>query len=141
MTGVTQVNILASRTCRLCSTAVFWHSCRVSTVPETRWLTIPDLVEILGIGVSRVRRLIEDRTLLAARVDGVWKVPESFLRNGEPLPELRGTLIVLGDSGFTDEQAMHWLLNPEESLGDAPIDALLSGRKAEVRRVAQALGF
>jgi hypothetical protein len=113
----------------------------VSTVPETRWLTIPDLVQILGIGVSRVRRLIEDRTLLAAKVDGVWKVPESFLRDGEPLSELRGTLIVLGDSGFTDEQAMHWLLNPEESLGDAPIDALRSGRKAEVRRVAQALGF
>lgn len=141
MTGVTQVNIRASRTCRRRAAGVFWHSCLVSTVPETRWLTIPDLVEILGIGVSRVRRLIEDRTLLAAKIDGVWKVPESFLRDGEPLPELRGTLIVLGDSGFTDEQAMRWLLNPEESLGDAPIDALRAGRKAEVRRVAQALGF
>jgi len=120
---------------------VFWQSCGVSTVPETRWLTIPDLVEILGIGVSRVRRLIEDRSLLAAKVDGVWKVPELFLRDGQPLPELRGTLIVLADSGFSDEQAMHWLLNPEESLDAAPIDALRAGRKAEVRRVAQALGF
>ena len=127
--------------CRLCSDSVFWQACTVSTDPETRWLTIPDLVEILGVGVSRVRRLIEDRTLLAAKVDGVWKVPESFLRDGEPLPELRGTLIVLGDSGFDDEQAMHWLLNPEESLGTAPIDALRAGRKAEVRRVAQALGL
>jgi hypothetical protein len=36
---------------------------------------------------------------------------------------------------------MHWLLTPEESLGIAPIDALRAGRKAEVRRVAQALGF
>nr|WP_325520780.1 Rv2175c family DNA-binding protein [Lacisediminihabitans sp.] len=106
-----------------------------------RWLTIPDLVEILGVGVSRVRRLIEDRSLLAAKVDGVWKVPELFLRDGEPLPELRGTLIVLADSGFTDEQAMHWLLSQEDSLGVAPIDALRAGRKAEVRRVAQALGF
>jgi len=120
---------------------VFWQSCRVSTVPETRWLTIPDLVEILGIGVSRVRRLIEDRSLLAAKVDGVWKVPELFLRDGQPLPELRGTLIVLADSGFNDEQAMHWLLSQEESLDAAPIDALRAGRKAEVRRVAQALGF
>jgi len=113
----------------------------VSTDPEVRWLTIPDLVEILGVGVSRVRRLIEDRSLLAAKVDGVWKVPELFLRDGEPLPELRGTLIVLADSGFTDEQAMHWLLSQEDSLGVAPIDALRAGRKAEVRRVAQALGF
>jgi uncharacterized protein len=113
----------------------------VSTVPELHWLTIPDLVELLGIGVSRVRRLIEDRSLLAAKVDGVWKVPELFLRDGEPLPELRGTLIVLADSGFDDEQAMHWLLTEEDSLGVAPIEALRAGRKAEVRRVAQALGF
>ncbi|WP_349898219.1 Rv2175c family DNA-binding protein [Parafrigoribacterium soli] len=106
-----------------------------------RWLTIPDLVELLGVGVSRIRRLIEDHSLLAARIDGVWKVPELFLRDGEPLPELRGTLIVLADSGFNDEQAMHWLLTQEDSLGVTPIDALRAGRKAEVRRVAQALGF
>jgi hypothetical protein len=104
-------------------------------------LTIPDLVEILGVGVSRVRRLIEDRSLLAAKVDGVWKVPELFLRDGEPLPDQRGRLFVLADSGFSDEQAMHWLLSQEDSLGVAPIDALRAGRKAEVRRVAQALGF
>ena len=29
----------------------------------------------------------------------------------------------------------------EESLGISPIEALRAGRKAEVRRVAQALGF
>lgn len=109
--------------------------------PELRWLTIPDLVEILGIGVSKVRRLIEDKSLLAMRVDGIWRVPELFLRDSEVLPELRGTLILLGDSGFTDDEAMHWLLSPEESLGVSPIEALRAGRKAEVRRVAQALGF
>jgi hypothetical protein len=48
---------------------------------------------------------------------------------------------VLGDSGFTDDEAMHWLLTPEDSLGVSPVDALKAGRKAEVRRVAQALGF
>jgi hypothetical protein len=110
-------------------------------VSEVRWLTIPDLVELLGIVVSKVRRLIEDRALLASRVDGVWRVPELFLRDGEPLPELRGTLIVLADSGFSDEEAMHWLLSENELLGATPIDALRAGRKAEVRRVAQALGF
>ena len=113
----------------------------MSETAETRWLTIPDLVEILGITVSRVRRLIEDRSLLATRVDGVLQVPEIFLRDSEPLPELRGTLIVLGDNGFTDDEAMHWLLTAEESLGAAPIDALRAGRKAEVRRVAQALAI
>ncbi|MEO9103676.1 MAG: Rv2175c family DNA-binding protein [Terrimesophilobacter sp.] len=108
---------------------------------EIRWLTVPDLVDLLGIGVSRVRRLIEDRSLLASRVDGVWQVPELFIRDGEPLPELKGTLIVLSDSGYSDDEAMHWLLNTDGSLGTTPIDALRAGRKAEVRRVAQALGF
>jgi hypothetical protein len=55
--------------------------------------------------------------------------------------ELRGTLVVLADAGFSDEEAMNWLLNEEESLGVSPVRALLAGRKAEVRRVAQALGF
>jgi hypothetical protein len=106
-----------------------------------RWLTVPDLVDVLGISVSRVRRLIEDRTLLATRVDGVWQVPELFVRDGEPLAELRGTLIVLKDAGFADDEAMNWLLGEEDSLGTSPIEALRAGRKAEVRRVAQALGF
>jgi hypothetical protein len=111
----------------------------VNTASDIRWLTIPDLVDILGIGVSKVRRLIEDRSLLARRIDGIWQVPELFIRDGEPMPELRGTLILLADSGFGDEEAMDWLLTPEESLGTSPIDALRAGRKAEVRRVAQAL--
>ena len=119
----------------------FWKTERVTTASETAWLSIPDLVDILGIGVSKVRRLIEDHSLLAAKIDGVWKVPEVFLRDGEPLVELRGTVLVLHDAGFTDEEAMRWLLTEEESLGVPPIDALRAGRKAEVRRVAQALGF
>jgi hypothetical protein len=113
----------------------------VTETPEVKWLTIPDLTEILDLKVSQVRRLIEDRSLLASRVDGVWKVPELFVVDGEPMHELKGTLIVLADSGYTDEEAMHWLLSDEESLGTSPVLALLAGRKAEVRRVAQALGF
>jgi hypothetical protein len=105
---------------------------------DREWLTVPDLVDLLGLTVSRVRRLIEDRRLLAVRLDGVLKVPAVFLRDGEPLSELRGTIMVLGDNGFTDEEAMEWLLTEEPSLSAAPVDALLAGRKAEVRRVAQA---
>lgn len=108
-------------------------------VQATEWLTIPDLVDQLGIGVSRVRRLIEDRHLAAKRIDGVIKVPALFLRDGEPLPELRGTLVVLSDAGFDDDEAVDWMIEEEESLGTSPIEALRSGRKAEVRRVAQAL--
>jgi hypothetical protein len=112
----------------------------VTDQPARTWLTIPDLVDILGLGVSRVRRLIEDRQLAATKVDGVLKVPADFINGGEPLTELRGTLMVLGDAGFDDDEAIAWLLEPDDVLGVAPIDALRAGRKAEVRRVAQALG-
>ncbi len=118
-----------------------WQSLDVTESPEVQWLTIPDLTEILGIKVSQVRRLIEDRALLASRIDGVWKVPELFIVNGEPMHELKGTVSVLIDAGFTEDEALNWLLATEESLGVSPVRALLAGRKAEVRRVAQALGF
>ncbi len=113
----------------------------MSDTGDAAWLTIPELVEVLGITRSQVRRLIEDRALLATRVDGVLKVPAAFVVGNEPLGELRGTIVVLGDAGFSDDEAIHWLLTEEDSLGVRPIDALRAGRKAEVRRVAQALGF
>jgi len=113
----------------------------VTAPAERTWLTIPDLVEVLGVPQGRVRRLIEERSLLALRVDGVLKVPADFIRDQEPLSELRGTVIVLHDAGFSDDEAVNWMLADNELLGVAPIDALRAGRKAEVRRVAQALGF
>jgi hypothetical protein len=109
-------------------------------VPERTWLTVPDVVQILDVSVGRVHRLIEDRHLLATRRDGVLRIPADFIVGTEPLTELRGTVFVLADAGFTDDEAMDWLLQPEDALGVAPIDALRAGRKAEVRRIAQALG-
>lgn len=94
----------------------------------------------MGLRVSQVRRLIEDKQLAAKRIDGVLKVPADFISGTEPLSELRGTLLVLGDAGFSDDEAVDWLVDVDDSLGAAPIDALRSGRKTEVRRVAQALG-
>lgn len=108
---------------------------------EREWLTVPELVDVLGLSPGKVHRLFEERILLAVRRDGVLKVPADFIQDGEPLRELRGTLVVLHDAGFDDDEAMQWLLNEDESIGVAPIDALRAGRKAEVRRVAQALGF
>ena len=105
------------------------------------WLTIPELVERLGVSPGKIHRLIEERHLLAVRRDGVLAVPAAFLLDDEPLRELRGTFVLLADSGFSDEEAMRWILELDDALGAAPIDALRAGRKAEVRRVAQALAF
>ena len=106
----------------------------------TEWLTVPDLVERLDSTVSRVRRMIADRQLPAARIDGVLKVPAEFLDGNEPRPELHGTAIVLADHGFTDDEIVDWLLSDEPSIGMSPIAAFKAGKKALVRRVAQALG-
>ena len=46
---------------------------------------------------------------------------------------------MLHDAGFTDDEAIDWLLTTEDSIGLPPIEALRAGRKSEVRRVAQAL--
>ena len=59
--------------------------------------------------------------------------------DGRPLPALRGTVFVLHDAGFSDDEAIDWLLAPEDSIGTTPLEALLAGRKSEVRRVARTL--
>lgn len=106
---------------------------------ETAWLTMPDLVEVLGEPLGRVRRLLDDRHLIGSKRTGVFAVPEVFVVDGAPLGSLRGTIIVLQDAGFSDDEVIDWLLADEESIGAAPIEALRRGRKAEVRRVAQTL--
>ena len=107
--------------------------------PTPVTLTVPDVAEILGVQVTRVRRLIEDRYLLATRVDGVLRIPQDFLRDGNILSELHGTFILLHDVGFSDAEIYDWMFTVEDSLKTTPIEALRAGRKAEVRRIAQAL--
>lgn len=109
-----------------------WHS-------ATAWLTVPEVADIIGEPLGRVRRLIDESHLPAVRIDGVVRVPEGALRDGEPLASVRGTLIVLNDVGFGNDEAVQWLLTPEDTIGLSPLEALRAGRKSEVRRVAQTL--
>ena len=112
-----------------------------SLVPE--WLTVPDVAERLGLDVGKVRRLLQDGCLAGVRRGerNVLSVPADFLADGAALPELRGTLSVLRDSGYDDESAIRWLFTPDDSLPGTPVEALRAGRKTEVRRRAQALAF
>lgn len=122
------------------------------------WLTVPDVAQMLGVDAGKVRRLLQERRLVGVRRGSppVLSVPADFLvaghlanpaapdapRDDRPwavLASLQGTLTVLGDDGFSDEETIAWLFTVEESLGVAPITALRAGRKTEVRRVAQAL--
>ncbi|MEN0024169.1 Rv2175c family DNA-binding protein [Microbacterium sp. LWO14-1.2] len=105
----------------------------------TEWLTMPDLVEVLGEPLGRVRRLIDEHYLIGSRRSGVFAVPSVFIVDGHPLSSLRGTVIALQDAGFTDDEVVDWLLADEETLGRSPIAALLAGHKSEVRRIARTL--
>lgn len=105
------------------------------------WLTVPDVCERLGLSPGKVHRLVEERSLLGAKVDGVFRIPEVFLDGNEPRSDVRGTAVVLLDGGFTGEDATSWFLSHNEALGTSPIEALLAGRKSEVRRLAQTLAF
>jgi len=120
-----------------------WDSCSVTDdlAPQhpTAWLSLPELADALDETPSRVRRLLDDLHLIGSRRDGSIRVPAVFIKDGEPLASLRGTVIVLHDAGFSDDEVIDWLLSPDESIGIPPIDALAAGRKAEVRRVAQTL--
>lgn len=103
------------------------------------WLTMPDLVEALDVPLGRVRRLIDEHYLVGSRRSGVFAVPSVFIVDGHPLSSLRGTVIVLQDAGFSDDELIDWLFAEEESLGRSPIDALLAGHKSAVRRLARTL--
>ena len=109
------------------------------------WLTLPDVAEVLGIEVSKVRGLVADRQLVGIKRGerNTLQVPAAFLvaDGDEPhvLPTLRGTVLVLSDVGLDDAEILRWLFETEPSIGAAPIAELRAGRRAEVRRVAQAL--
>jgi len=109
------------------------------------WLTVPDIGERMGLRLSDVRQMIEDRLVLGVRVGPrrVMSVPSKFFNEEGPLPELPGTFTVLGDSRMTDAQILRWLFTPDDSLPvqGAPMDALLAGFKTEVRRRAMEAAY
>ncbi len=71
----------------------------------------------------------------------VRSVPAEFVQDGTVVESLKGTLSVLKDSGYSDEESVKWLFTEDESLPGTPMNALRSGRKTEIRRRAQALAW
>lgn len=109
------------------------------------WLTVPDIGELMGLRLSDVRQMIEDRQVLAVRLGprNVVSVPSKFFNEEGPLPELPGTFTVLGDSRMSDAEILRWLFTPDDTLPvqGSPMDALLAGFKTEVRRRAMEAAF
>jgi len=112
------------------------------------WLNLPEVAERVRRDIMKVRQLLGDGELAGVRVGGVLKVPALFVVPGAdgapaaPLRDLKGTLTLLTDARYTTAEAIRWLFTPDETLTEGrPVDTLLAGRKTEIRRRAQALGF
>jgi len=133
----------ATPSLNLGATPQVWQSLLVSEALKqvTNWITVVEAAEQLNMPIGKIRRLIEEHSLIAIKVDGVQKIPADLIATGEPLPSLKGTIFVLLDSGFNLSGAIDWLYTVEDSLQMTPMAALLAGRKAEIRRLAQALAL
>ncbi|MCP9208422.1 Rv2175c family DNA-binding protein [Streptomyces cucumeris] len=105
------------------------------------WLTLPDAAEKLGVEVTRVRQLVKEGQLIAVRrgENRVLQVPEEFIGDGKVVKGLVGTLTLLKDDGFSDEEMLEWLFTPDPTLPGTPARALTENRGTEVKRRAQAL--
>jgi hypothetical protein len=116
--------------------------------PETdtlvgTWLSLNDVAARLGISPVRVKQLLRERKLLSVnRPDGKKAVPAAFLDGDQVVKGLPGTLTVLFDCGFDEQEALRWLFTADETLpGGTPIKAIGQNRSTEVNRRAQALAF
>ncbi|NUS13127.1 MAG: helix-turn-helix domain-containing protein [Streptomyces sp.] len=108
-------------------------------VPD--WFTLPEVAERLGLDITRIRPLIKEGQLIAVRrgENKALMVPAAFIGEGKIIKGLSGTLTVLKDDGFTDEEALEWLFTADDTLPGTPAQALRENRGTEVKRRAQAL--
>ncbi|MPZ64906.1 MAG: DNA-binding protein [Pseudonocardiaceae bacterium] len=107
-------------------------------------LTLAEVGRLLGLGPSRVHQMLRDGQLLALRRDDEVVVPTVFLAPGEEAAVVKGlvgTVTLLRDAGYADEEILRWLFTEDETLPGSPIEALRSNRGREVKRRAQAMGF
>ncbi|WP_344024453.1 Rv2175c family DNA-binding protein [Streptomyces luteireticuli] len=105
------------------------------------WLTLPDIAERFGVEVTRVRQLVKEGQLIAVRrgENRALHVPAEFIGEDRIVKGLAGTLTLLKDDGFSDEEMLEWLFTPDPTLPGTPVQALRENRGTEVKRRAQAL--
>ncbi|MGW6914044.1 Rv2175c family DNA-binding protein [Kitasatospora sp. NPDC054939] len=110
-------------------------------VPE--WTYLPDISERWGVQVTEVRNLVKKGELLAVRrgPNKSLQVPAAFITDDGLVKHLIGTLTVLRDSGFSDEEILAWMFTEDPSLPGTPIQALQENRATEVKRRAQAMAL
>lgn len=106
----------------------------------TSWVTLEEAAQLLSVSPSKVKRYLEEHVLFAVKIDKKLMIPAELIVDHEPLSSIRGTMLQLLDLGLTEAEAIDWLYQENDELGETPMAALLKGHKAPVRRAAQALG-
>ena len=109
----------------------------------TGWLALPDLAEQIDVPLPKVRQLVREGKLVTVRRGSppVQSVPSEFVHDGRLIKGLAGALTVLRDAGYSDGQALRWLLTDDDALPGRPVDVMAAGRDAAVKRRAQVLAF
>src|SRR5581483_4605965 len=101
----------------------------------SQWLSLAEVAERLGLPLSRMKQLLRDHKLLAVRrPDGTMGVPAAFLDGNQIVKGLHGTLTLLFDCGFDDQEALRWLFTSDDTLPGTPIQAMAEHRGTEVNR-------
>lgn len=104
-------------------------------------MPVAEVATLLAVSVSRVHQFVRDGQLLAVRREGAMVVPTDFLDGAAVVKGLPGTIILLRDGGYSDEEILRWLFAEDESLPGTPVASLQAGRHREVKRRAQAMAF
>ncbi|WP_256841852.1 Rv2175c family DNA-binding protein [Ornithinimicrobium cryptoxanthini] len=111
---------------------------------QAEWLAVPDIMELTGASLAEVKTWLQDRDIIGSRrgPNKAVYVPALFLTEEGPVFPLRGTIIVLADGGYRDDEIIRWLLTSDDTLqGGSAIASLRDGSKTEVRRRAQEMAL
>jgi hypothetical protein len=130
--------------CRVVNTPLSGQMSGPVSVPlpeEVATLPVTEVANRLSVPVSRVHQYVRDGQLLAVRRDGVLVVPAAFLDGYAVVKGLPGTITVLRDGGYNDDEILRWLFADDDSLPGTPVASLRAGRHREVKRRAQAMAF
>jgi hypothetical protein len=130
--------------CRVVNTPLSGQMSGPVSVPlpeEVATLPVTEVANRLSVPVSRVHQYVRDGQLLAVRRDGVLVVPAAFLDGNAVVKGLPGTITVLRDGGYNDDEILRWLFADDDSLPGTPVASRRAGRHREVKRRAQAMAF
>ena len=104
-------------------------------------MTLREAAGPLGVSPNRIKTLIRENRMMGVVRSGELSIPAAFIDGADFVKGLSGTIMLLGDAGFSTEEALRWLFTDDDSLPGTPVQAMRENRGTEVRRRAQGMAF